>query len=958
MSKHVGLRAVVALIGGIGVAGGARAAAADTLHYSVPGEAAAARLTLRAAGERIVIVDDDTGEIVASAPTVVTRAVRIAGAAGARNDVLTVDLSEPLALPGGIAYDGGDGGWDTLALAGGGVERETLTMLGPQEGIFDLDGLRLHFSNLEPIIDLVPVMSLLINATAGADTMVVEDGTVAANTRVRETVPNFESLEFSNKTTVTIDGLGGSDSIGGGDATPAAGLANLIIRGIETIPGMSLAIATLDIVSDTLAVTAAITGVPAVTIEPQTAATAISLGSEAGGSLSLTGAELDLVAATTLTIGNQTAGTIGVNASLTPAGITNLLLVTNGAVEDNSIGTDITVAGLGIDAETGVGVSGVFADLDTEVVILEARTASGGLSFTEASAVAIGPVAGNAFGLTVATSGDITLTASGTVSLGQAGGSETVHGGSISGNVAITATGAGSDIVCTVNQGAVTAPAGSAVLEAGRNILLGTAGASFDNDVRANGALTLSAGGGVQIDGSANVVSDAFGNDTGGALILTADGYVGVLSSTGTGATLGAGGSAGAPVTINAGVDGVLKLTARSASAAFSTSGPVTVNADHAIITDTSGITATSGTITVRPASSSWAIDPGSTSDTTAATLELWTAEVKRLFAPTVVIGDATNAGGIAVSATIITGATPHLELRGAGEFGGPGHLTVTNLTFTDGSAGGSAWTLTDASVLRGGGSAIPITTSRLEVNGGSGSDTFTVTPSAATSFAVDGNAPPPPASPGDTINVDSTGATGTLVTAAFSSSGWAGSYTFGNRNPVTFAELETLLPGPTADVSIAKSCPATVVAGGIITYSITVGNGGPSDAPSVSFSDPLPGATAFVSVDQISGPAFSCATPAVGSGGVVTCSIDPLTAGATADFTLTVEVPVATKNGTLLTNVASVASGASDTDGGNDASTVATQVEGVDIPLAGPAGLALLATLLAAAGVIALRAR
>ena len=50
------------------------------------------------------------------------------------------------------------------------------------------------------------------------------------------------------------------------------------------------------------------------------------------------------------------------------------------------------------------------------------------------------------------------------------------------------------------------------------------------------------------------------------------------------------------------------------------------------------------------------------------------------------------------------------------------------------------------------------------------------------------------------------------------------------------------------ADLSIVKSGPATVVAGGSVSYSLVVANNGPSDAANLSVTDTLPAGVTFVS--------------------------------------------------------------------------------------------------------------
>ena len=113
-----------------------------------------------------------TQEVVAGAMAAGTDRVVIAGAAGDHRDTLTLDLSQNLSLAGGIDFDGGAGGWrDALEIRGGHVRNQRITQLTPHDGIIDLDGLILRYTNLEPIVDTAPAASLTIVGTAGADTV-------------------------------------------------------------------------------------------------------------------------------------------------------------------------------------------------------------------------------------------------------------------------------------------------------------------------------------------------------------------------------------------------------------------------------------------------------------------------------------------------------------------------------------------------------------------------------------------------------------------------------------------------------------------------------------------------------------------------------------------------------------------------------------------------------------------
>src|SRR3954468_17092150 len=75
-----------------------------------------------------------------------------------------------------------------------------------------------------------------------------------------------------------------------------------------------------------------------------------------------------------------------------------------------------------------------------------------------------------------------------------------------------------------------------------------------------------------------------------------------------------------------------------------------------------------------------------------------------------------------------------------------------------------------------------------------------------------------------------------------------------------------------TADLLIAKSGAESATAGETIAYSIFVFNSGPANALNVTVTDPLPAGTTFVSLAS-STSIFNCNTPAVGSGGTVTCT-------------------------------------------------------------------------------------
>ena len=138
------------------------------------------------------------------------------------------------------------------------------------------------------------------------------------------------------------------------------------------------------------------------------------------------------------------------------------------------------------------------------------------------------------------------------------------------------------------------------------------------------------------------------------------------------------------------------------------------------------------------------------------------------------------------------------------------------------------------------------------------------------------------------------------------------------------------------ADVSIAKSGPVSVVAGGVVSYQLVVVDNGPSDAVGVSVTDTLPAGITFVSA---TGSGWACSH--VGNVSV-TCTRPSVAAGATAP-TITVAVTAPAYHVTL-TNTADVTDAVPDPDQANNSSSVATTVAPMaDLSLVktGPASVA-----------------
>lgn len=180
-----------------------------------------------------------------------------------------------------------------------------------------------------------------------------------------------------------------------------------------------------------------------------------------------------------------------------------------------------------------------------------------------------------------------------------------------------------------------------------------------------------------------------------------------------------------------------------------------------------------------------------------------------------------------------------------------------------------------------------------------------------------------------------------------------------GDPNLANNGSSTTAAAAAVADVGVTKTGPAAAVGGQNIAFTLGISNSGPSPADGVTLTDVLPATATFVALNQNTGPAFGCTTPAVGSTGTVTCTLASLAAGDAATFTLTVRTDPAF-DGTL-SNTASGATSTTDSGGGNDAATAAVTVTAGPappsvIPTLNGAMLLLLGAGLAAAALIRLR--
>jgi uncharacterized repeat protein (TIGR01451 family) len=136
---------------------------------------------------------------------------------------------------------------------------------------------------------------------------------------------------------------------------------------------------------------------------------------------------------------------------------------------------------------------------------------------------------------------------------------------------------------------------------------------------------------------------------------------------------------------------------------------------------------------------------------------------------------------------------------------------------------------------------------------------------------------------------------------------------------PGNNVDLEFTTIGPGADLSLTKSAtPDPVVAGEILTYSLTVLNLGPSAASNVTVVDALPENVVFLSTTP---GAPTCSY----SAGTVLCNLGSLAADQTSSVDIVVRVNAAATG--VLVNQAQVSSITFDSDEANNSATVETTI-------------------------------
>ncbi len=847
------------------------ATAADLLSVSANGVSSAAVLFVTiAAGDSLTLRLDPKDSTQVQVLQGGTVTAKFAAGSFSAIDVLgsggTLVVDESgggIAAP--ISFSGN--GSDTLSVTGKPFSNATFSAGDAQSGSVVLDGHTIRYSNLAAVDSTATVANLVFTGASGSNPV----SFATAGGRTTATCPGGATTTFTNPTALL---------------TLQAGAAGISLAGSFQTAGNVTFSGPVVLGSD-----ASITSGGDITFLGP-----VDAGTTAGQGLTLSAG------------GNVSLAAVGTSTPLASFTIAQAL--------------NVTLAGAVVSAGD-VGLS-----------------AAGNVTLASPASVM---VLGSTGALTVTAGGNVTLqhpTSGNTPFLSTGGGGLSVTtgaGGTFSAD-------SGSAVAVSSSGGAVTISADSIVLHKGINAgagtvtlqQAGTAARPISLGSVVAGSLGLDDGQLDRVSAAGLILGRA---DNPGDLTLTGpitqanSGYASLLLRTGgnvrdgspvetptltvSALTIQAGGAIGAT--------GSGDVNVSAATLAASSGGAVgdDIFLQDAVNVSLGPISAGAGNVTLQGAS----LDGTSGAGVTAASLTVFAtggfggntpvATAVGTFAATVAGGvNLSNSGSLTIGPVQALGA---IVLSASGSVTLPAGVTLQTpltLTLEAGTDGGGA-AVTLAGTLQA---------ASATVNGGSGADTFALTPSAATPITVTGGDPKPPAAPGDVLSLSLAGLATPTLNLAAQSDGYLGTYSFGAAaRSITFSQIERVADA--ADLALTQAVSSGATEGRTVTFTITVLNLGPAAATNVVLTDAVPAGTVFVAGSSTAGY-----NPATGQ-----LVLGTLPAGASVRVTFVVR-PL--EEGTI-GNTAGVSSAAPDPAPGNNSVTL-SGLKVADPPITGKGGLTL----------------
>ncbi|MFL5339601.1 MAG: hypothetical protein ACJ8F7_05475 [Gemmataceae bacterium] len=529
-----------------------------------------------------------------------------------------------------------------------------------------------------------------------------------------------------------------------------------------------------------------------VTLRPTTLNRPVNLDNTAGdptGQLRLSNAELGTITAGVLRVGriDDTADLFVKSAIFAPLGWSTLDLISRGIVGELGGGT-VTAGSLAAQGRTAVAFSN-----NAVSVGAFAATSAGSIDLANAGDLAVTAVDGVTGVTSTGLAGDVTLQLQG------AGNTLTVNSPITSSNPTLTLAADDMQILAAVDGGSglvQLSPFGTPnlTIDLGTNTpgTLGLTDAELD---RVTAGLLRIGSSAPQAGGTATV-SAPITQAGSGYTALSVNVAGGILNTGGSLAVNNLALSAGAGI----GAVGTPLVTAATKMDFINSGGVVNIsNTGNLVITplDTVGPASNSGTTTALATTGSLTLtvnvtgigavvltttDSGSATDNLIVNPGVTLSTTGVSTALTLQADD-----GLTLPASAVVSATGPATLIGG--VGGTGALVTVlgkvagSTASVKGGAGNDTLTVSLAA-----GSAANVV-----VDGQGGADTLAITPSATSALIVHGGVPTPPALPGDRLVVNLLGAGGPAVSSSTNANGKQGTWTFTNRQSITFDGIETL---------------------------------------------------------------------------------------------------------------------------------------------------------------------
>jgi hypothetical protein len=205
-----------------------------TIEYASQG----GTVTLKKSGSNLELLDSNNNLIV-SLPVATANSVTVDGEDGATNTFVIDYTGGAFTLPGGIAFNGGASGVNTLQITGGSFTTDTYNYTDANDGSITLDTQTISYTQLTPILNSGTAANVVLNLpTAGANVAVLEDS--GGSILVHSNNATFEDTTFANPSgSLTINRGAAGDTI---DVT-SANLASAFTIGASAAP---FATATID----------------------------------------------------------------------------------------------------------------------------------------------------------------------------------------------------------------------------------------------------------------------------------------------------------------------------------------------------------------------------------------------------------------------------------------------------------------------------------------------------------------------------------------------------------------------------------------------------------------------------------------------------------------------------------------------------------------------------------------